>query len=354
MKKTLIIKLISFLISTTVLLSLSSCETNESEQKFTKTSLDYFDTASMVIGYEKTEEEFSSVCAIVFEELSRYHQMYDIYNFYDGVTNLALINKLFDGEHKEHKVDSEIMDLLLLSKDIYERTNGETNIAMGSVLSLWHDYRERGNNDPSSASLPNIEILKEAAKHTNIDDLILDEENMTVYIKDPEMTLDVGALAKGYAVEMTAKKLEEMGISGYTLNVGGNIRTIGEKPDGTSWKIGVENPNSESDVPYIEYLNLSGESIVTSGSYQRYYVVNGVSYHHIIDKDTLYPSEYFLSVSVICRDSGLADALSTALFSMSYEEGSILIESIPECEAIWYTKDSEKLLSSGMSKYTAE
>ncbi len=351
MNKRLFLKPIFFALIIAVLLSTYSCNSLKSKQKFTKTYLDYFDTATSVIGYEESEEEFLMVANLISEELSRYHKLYDIYNCYEGVTNLALINKVFDGEHKTHTVDREIMDFLLFSKDIYVRTAGETNIAMGSVLSIWHDYRERGNDDELSAKLPDFETLSDAAIHTNIDDLILDEENMTVFIRDPEMTLDVGAVAKGYAVEMIARKLEDMGIFGYTLNVGGNIRTIGKKADGSLWRIGIENPDGNSDEPYIEYLNLSGESIVTSGSYQRFYRVDGKSYHHIIDKDTLYPSEYFTSVSVICEDSGLSDALSTALFSMSYEEGLSLIESIPEAEAIWYTKDCRKLFSSGLDKY---
>ncbi len=334
-----------------LLFSLSACNNGKSKQKYTKTYLDYFDTATTVIGYADNEDEFLTIANLVFGRLSEYHKLYDIYNTYDDTVNLAAINATYGGEHKTFKVDKRIMDLLVFAKDVYTITNGETNIAMGSVLSIWHDYRERGQSNVSLASLPSYDKLLKASGHTDINNLILDEENLTVYISDPDMMLDVGAIAKGYAAEMIAKELEALGIEGYTLNVGGNIRTIGSKPDGTPWLVGVENPDDEAYDEYIEYINLSGEAFVTSGSYQRYYYVDGVSYHHIIDKDTLYPSVYFTSVSVLCDDSGLADALSTALFSMNYESGLALIEGIEGVEAMWYTNDSQKLYSSGLSEY---
>ena len=160
--------------------------------------------------------------------------------------------------------------------------------------------------------------------------------------------IDVGAIAKGYATEQVAKFLEEQGITGYVLNVGGNIRAVGSKDDGNPWTVGIENPMSED---YFAYLEIKGMSVVTSGSYQRYYYVDGKKYHHIIHPDTLMPSEGFLSVSVICRDSGLGDALSTALFCMPQDEGLSMIESIPDVEAMWVTDDGEKAVSSGWDNY---
>ncbi len=350
MKKTCL-KITSIMLLMVMMLMVAACNAKERKQKFTKTCFEYFDTVTTIIGYAENEEEFLSVSEFVCNELSIYHKLYDIYNLYDGITNLALINKTYNDGHKSYTVDREIMDLLLYAKKIYKMTEGETNIAMGSVLSIWHDYRERGNKDPTNATLPDEEILRSASKHTDINNLILDEENMSVFISDPEMKLDVGAFAKGYAVEMTARKLEAKGISGYTINVGGNIRAIGSKPNGDLWKIGIENPDTDIDEPYIEYLQIEGKSVVTSGSYHRFYSVDGVNYHHIIDKDTLYPSAYFSSVSVVCSDSGLADALSTAMFSMPYEDGLALAESLDDVQVLWCMKDGTLKMTSGMEKY---
>jgi thiamine biosynthesis lipoprotein len=168
------------------------------------------------------------------------------------------------------------------------------------------------------------------------------------------MTLDVGAVAKGYAVEMVARSLEEQGITGYLLNVGGNVRTVGSKQDGSPWIVGIENPADSEAEPYLAYLRLSGQSLVTSGSYQRYYVVNGKRYHHIIDPDTLMPHDLYLSVSVVCKSSADGDALSTALFCMTYEEGLTLIESIPDAEAMWVLPDGTKITSSGFDAFTVQ
>ena len=241
--------------------------------------------------------------------------------------------------------------MLLYAKEVHRLTSGKLNIAMGSVLSIWHEYRTAGLDKPLSAELPPMELLSEAALHTDIDNLIIDEENSTVWISDPQMKLDVGAIAKGYAVEMVARSLEDRGISGYVINVGGNVRTVGTKHDGEKWVAGIENPNAESDKPYVVYLQLAGESLVTSGSYQRYYTVGNKSYHHIIDPQTLMPAEGYLSVSVVCKNSAQGDALSTALFCMPFDQGYALVESLPDAEALWIMPDESRQFSTGYNKY---
>ena len=310
--------------------------------------MEYFDTVITIIGYEYTKEEFDATAEEILSELGEYHRLYSIYHRFTTTENLCNINELIDGVHPTVTVDRRIIDMLLYAKEMYSFTNGIVNVAMGSVLSLWHNYREIGMDNPANASLPPMESLKEASLHTDISKMIIDQENSTVTLTDPLMKLDVGAVAKGYATECVARTLEERGITGYVLNVGGNIRTIGTRPDGTKWNIGIENPVGED---YLEYLQLSGESIVTSGSYQRYYYVDGKPYHHIIHPDTLMPAEGFMSVSVVCGDSGFGDALSTALFCLPLEEGIALVESIPETEAMWVTEDEVKTVSSGWNKY---
>ena len=330
-------------------LSLVSC--GNKKEKFTTHSLDYFDTATTIAGYESDRESFDEVSAEIVKLLGEYHRLYTIYYRYDGMENLCTINELVDGAHRKVTVDSRIIDMLSYAKQMYTLTDGRLNIAMGSVLSIWHSYRTAGLDEPAEAELPPTKLLEEAALHTNIDDLIIDEKNSTVFIKDPKMTLDVGAIAKGYAVEMIAQELEARGITGYVLNVGGNVRTIGTKPDGEKWLAGIENPDTDAQDAYVEYLNLAGESIVTSGSYQRYYIVDGKNYHHIIDPQTLMPSDRYLSVSIVCNNSALGDALSTALFCMELDAGLALIESISDAEAMWILPDGSKQISSGFSAY---
>lgn len=357
MKKKLLIKTCSLVLLMASLCavscSLMGCQPKE-KKSYSTYAFGYFDTVSTVTGYAESEEEFNTVVTEVFDLLKEYHQLFDIYNAYEGIDNIRTINKLFNGEHKVVTVDRKIIDMLLYAKKMYAITGGEMNIAMGSVLSIWHDYRSAADENYGVGELPPMEELQEAAKHTDINNLIIDEKKSTVYISDPKMKLDVGAIGKGYAVEMVAQALEKKGITGYVINVGGNIRTIGPKGTGEKWVAGIEAPSEDFEEPYLAYLGLAGETIVTSGSYQRYYIVGGKEYHHIIDKDTLMPAEGYLSVSIICKSSADGDGLSTALFCMPLEDGMALIESLDGVEAHWVLADGTRVRSSGFSDFEVE
>lgn len=332
--------------------ALSSCVT-PLEEKFSEYCFDYFDTVTTVTGYAEDREAFDAVAKQVLAELGEYHRLFTIYHRFENMENLCTVNELVDGQHRTVTVDRRIIDLLLYAKEMYTLTGGRMNVAMGSVLSIWHDYRSDGMDDPASAELPPMDKLLAAAEHTDLQKLVIDEAASTVTITDPQMTLDVGAIAKGYAVEMVARSMESRGITGYVLNVGGNVRAVGVKPDGEGWTVGLENPADEGE-DYLAYLSLTNQSLVTSGSYQRYYLVDGKRYHHIIHPDTLMPAEGFESVSVITPHSGSGDALSTALFCMTAEEGMALVESLPNVEAHWVLSDGTRYASSGWSTYTVE
>ena len=204
---------------------------------------------------------------------------------------------------------------------------------MGSVLSIWHKHRTEG------VSLPDMNALVAANEHTSIENLVIDRENMTVEITDPEASLDVGAIAKGFTAELIYNMLAERGICGYAINLGGNLRTVGTKPDGSGWVSGVQNPDKNAAAPYVATLTISDSALVTSGVYERYYTVDGVQYHHIINKDTLMPERNYLSVTVHTESSTVADALSTALFNMSIDEGRAVISSLSDTEIIYVLAD---------------
>ena len=335
---------------------LSSCNSVNQKQKFSEYYFNYFDTVTTITGYTETEEEFKSICEEIKTELEYYHKLYNIYLRYDGINNICVINDVTDGKHNVVTVDKKIIDLLLYSKEMYTLTNGKINVAMGSVLSIWHKYRNLGLNDPANAELPPIEKLEEAKKHTDFNKVEIDDENNTVFLSDPEMTLDVGAIAKGYAVERIAEYLINKGVTDFLINIGGNVRTIGMGKDNEPWKVGIENPDTEKqeEIPHIEYLKLSDMSLVTSGCYQRFYEVNGKNYHHIIDPKTLLPGERYLSVSVLTKDSGLGDALSTSLFLMSVEDGKKIVESLETVEVMWVMPDGEQIYTDGFKNYTFE
>lgn len=318
------------------LIGLCSCA--KTEKRYTATSFEYFDTVTNIVGYAVSEEEFDNTKNYIFSELEKYHNLYDIYNLYDGIANIKTIN----GSRSPVKVDGDIINLIEYGKNIYSLTDGKTNIAMGAVLSIWHDCREDGTR------LPERKELLYASEHCNPDDIITDRKNRTVFLADEKMSLDVGAIAKGYAAEMIAESLREKGISGYLISIGGNVCAVGAKPDGKQWTVGIEDPFGDG---FCETVGVCDVSVVTSGSYQRYFELDGVRYHHIIDPDTLFPENRFVSVTVISGNSALADALSTALFNMNIEQGKALIASLEDTHAMWLTADGEKLCSDGFKEF---
>ncbi|MBQ8380935.1 MAG: FAD:protein FMN transferase [Clostridia bacterium] len=320
-------------------------------RKLERTEHRFFDTVCTLVGYEKSEKEFAAVADKVFTMLEEYHKLYDIRNAYKDINNLYEINKVVNGSHRKLTVDERIIDLILFSKEAYALSGGATNVAMGSVLSLWSKAREE-YEELGSCNLPSEAALKAAALHTDIEAVEVDRENSTVYISDPGITLDVGATAKGYATEMIARELENMGISGYMLNFGGNVRVVGSKPSGDDWSVGIEDPRADSKDPFLRIIETSSAAVVTSGSYHRYLVYDGKKYHHIIDPDTLYPAQYYISVSVISDNSGMADALSTALFTMPIGEALDLINSIDGAEAMLLDINGELHFSQGFDSLT--
>ena len=309
-----------------VCLLLNGCSTQPKSTKYTATYLTLFDTVTTVVGFAEIEEAFTAQAQSIHDELLVYHQLFDIYNDYEGSTNLKTVND--NAGVAPVKVDEKIILLLKDCKRYYDLTGGKVNAAMGSVLQLWHEARSDGINDPVNAYLPDADALAEAAKHTDPSDIIIDEAASTVYLADPQMRLDVGAIAKGWAAEAVAKAAPK----GLLISVGGNVCATGPKDDqGTPWVVGIQNPDGGD---YLHTIYISSGSVVTSGDYQRAYAVDGQVYHHIIDPDTLFPSAYWRSVSVVSGDSALADALSTALFLLPLDEGRQLLKQAG-AEAMW-------------------
>ena len=318
--------------------------------RYQKSFLDAFDTVTIVTLYEMDEAEAEAQLTQAHEKLLYYHKLFDIYHTYDGMNNLCSVNK--NAGVAPVRVDAALIELLIDAKQMGAFTGGRMKIAMGSVLSIWHDAREAGISDPERAAIPPMEQLREAARHIDIERLIIDEQAGTVYLADDRMRLDVGAIAKGYAAQKTADwMVEECGVTSMLLNIGGNVCAVGSRGDGTPWKVAVQSPENPQET--LCTLAIDGMSLVTSGTYQRYYTVDGVRYHHIIDPKTLLPSTYFESVTVLSKDSVLGDALSTALFNMPLDEGVALVESMPDVEALWVDAAGKRTLSCGFEAYLA-
>lgn len=330
---------LSLLLLVSVLLSGCALIQPPAEQKqYNATFLTLFDTVTTIVGRAANEAEFQSKAQQVHDELLRYHQLFDIYHEYDSINNLKTVND--SAGIAPVTVDKVIIDLLLDCRTYYEATGGKVNAAMGSVLTLWHEARNDSIDDPLNAYLPGAEELKDAAEHTDFDAIVIDTDTSTVYISDPDTRLDVGAIAKGWSVQRVAQSAPK----GLLISVGGNVCATGPKDDsGTPWVVGIQDPDGGG---YLHTVYVTGGSVVTSGDYQRYFVVDGKPYHHIIDPATLQPFTYWRSVSIVCADSGLADALSTALFLLPQSEGQQLLNQF-DAEAMWVDASGNTFYSPG-------
>lgn len=311
MKKILVLLLI---------ICLFGCESNETYEKY---YYSYFDTVSLVKSYSNDDEKtFNQKANKIEAILNKYHNLLDTFEDHD-VNGLYKINQLAGKESVI--VDRELFDLLKFGKEIYSITNGKTNVMMGSLTKIW-------KSAISNEKLPDDDLLQEAGKHISIDSLILNEDDLSVYISDEYSLIDVGSIAKGYVCDVIKEELGDE-LDGYSISLGGNILLIGNKYDGTDFKIGIKDPFKENSL--AKTLTVSNTSLVTSGNYERYFDLDGIRYHHIVDPDTSYPSMYYASVTVVYEESKICDALSTALFSMSIEDGKKILENYPGISVTW-------------------
>ncbi len=349
MKKILIFLLIIILASLGI-----GCSNQAEYSKYRTDFFDTFDTIVTVMAYTKTEAEFKELSDLVYNNFTQMNSLFDIYNDYEGVNNIKTIND--NAGISPVKVDGKIIDLLITAKDWYKKTGGVVNVALGPVLNIWHDYRQEGLAAPDQAVLPPMLELLEANEYTDIDKVVIDAENSTVYIEQG-MRLDVGAIAKGYATQVTADLLTEKGYDSVLISAGGNVKAIGSPKDGVRslWGVGLKDPESPlelsvSESNILDAAYVSDMSVVSSGSYERFYVVDGQEYHHIIDPETLMPAEYYSAVTVMTQDSAAADILSTAIFILPPKKSMELVESLDGVEALWVMHDGEIIATEGMKQ----
>ena len=332
---------------------LVGCSFFSSETPHSVTYMDAFDTVSTITAYGVSAGDFEIGQEKLHAELLRYHRLYDIYHTYDGVANLKTLNDA--AGQGPVAVEPAVLDLLSYGLTAYEQTDGRVNIVAGAVLSLWHDCREAALNDPTTATLPSADALRAAMAHTSPAALVIDRAAGTAMLTDGAARVDVGAVAKGYVAQRLADyAAQELGWTSVLLDIGGNICAVGKKNGETPFTIGVRNPDADAAQPYVRRLAVADAAVVTSGDYQRYFTVGDVRYHHIIDPDTAYPANHMRSVTVVCADSGLADVLSTALFTLPVERGLDLLQTFPGAQAVFVLSDGSVRCSPGLEAYLVD
>lgn len=329
----------------TLALLLTGCQPNsETNTGYTKYSAQFygtFDTIVQIVGYCETEEEFAKYAGQIkarFEELNR---LYDIYYEYADCNNLKTVND--NAGIQPVEVSDEILDLIEFCCEWYEKTDGKVNIALGPVLSVWHKYMERYSADSTDAQLPDLVELRALLPLCNMQDVIVDREAKTVYLAQKGMSLDVGAVAKGYAAQLACQEAYQAGFHSFVISAGGNIVTMDPPLDGvrSGWGIGIQDPFTAEELGggnSIDVAYVNNTCVVTSGDYQRFYMVGDRRIHHIIDPATLMPADYYRGVTVITADSGIADLASTTLYTLPFERSKEMASQMG-WEALWIFAD---------------
>lgn len=314
----------------------------------TYTFTDVFDTASILLTAEPNG--FEERAKFYHNAFQKYHKLFDIYHSYDGITNLKDIN---DHAGKGPMVvDPQIFALLQMGQEWYSRTGGRLNLAMGTVLKLWHDARIYSLEHPDHPQIPDPLELQEAAKHIDFHQVKLDPDTCTVEILDPELRLDVGALGKGFATERIAQEARAKGWNRDLLNIGGCVRAIGSKTDqGKGWSVGIQSPEPTEEKPYLHLIELANQALVTSGSYERFFVYQGRTYSHIIDPQTLQPADRYSGLSILTERADIGDALSTALFLLDEQGGKQLLQKLNGVEVLWVYPDLHESLTPGLARF---
>jgi FAD:protein FMN transferase len=279
-----------------------------------------------------TDEAFSAAFARIADIESKMSLKID-------TSEIALINKNAGVQpvtvsHDTFHVIQEAIRYAKLSYGAFDPT-------IGPLVRAW----DIGGDDPRK---PPQEELDALIPLIGYDRVVLSPKDQSVFLTDPGMVLDLGGIAKGYAADEVVKILATQGVQSAIINLGGNVLTMGRKVDGSAWRIGIQNPLVERG-GHLMILQLTDLALVTSGPYERFLELDGVIYHHILDTESGYPIDSeFTSVSIITPNSTIADALSTAVYSLGFEKGMALIDSLEDVEAVFVSQENEIFLSKGI------
>ena len=317
------------MIATSIIL-LTACQSAKSE--YVKIS-DQFFAMDTYITYTiyAPETEVESMQALMVEANALFESIDDLANRFEevaGVNNIATVNKKAGKE--PDVVDEKVIEMVELAKQTEEQSQGAFSVVLGPVSDVWRSYQEG-----ERTGVPSQDELEQLRPLLDSDQLIVDTAENTLYLTQPDMILDLGAIAKGYATEYVANWLEAQGVEHAIVNAGGNVKTIGTHPVNETFRIGLQDPDNLSSV--FGSVQIGATSVVTSGDYQRYFEYEGQRYHHLIDPQTLQPARLYRSVSVVTPNSTLADVLSTTLFMMPQHEGETFIQQYyPDVAVLWY------------------
>jgi len=273
--------------------------------------------------------------------VEKLHMLEDRMSFYRDESETSLLNRHAGKEAV--KLSKDMMFILEQAQEFAYLSKNTFHILLAPLVQLWR-------NAGAKNKLPSHDQISDALALCDSENLVLDKTAGTAYLKAGSM-IDLGAIGKGFAADVCCDFYRELGASSAFINLGGNVKTLGKRPDGKPWAIGLQHPDKPRGNSYGAIL-CADQSVVTSGAYERYQVIDGTKYHHIMDGQTGYPSASDLkSVTVISESSIQADALSTAAFVMGLKKGVDLIYNAKCTGAVFFTAANEVYLTKGMKPH---
>lgn len=241
-------------------------------------------------------------------------------------------------------VSDETYKILASARELSKCCQGAFDITIGPLIDLWRNCKSKN-------IIPTKEEINQVLSLVNYEDLLLDSSDKRVKLRKIGQSIDLGGIGKGYAGDRFVDICKENEISSGFTNIGGNVVTVGTKPDGSDWKVGIQHPRSENSL--IGSVIANNRAVVTSGDYQRFYIGNdGKRYHHILNPLTGFPTKSkLLSVTVLAKNSMMADALSTTLFIKGLDDGIKILKQFPGCDAIFIDEDLQIYITLELNAY---
>ncbi len=256
--------------------------------------------------------------------------------------NGTLVDKINDAAGiSPVKADDYTYTVVKKGVEYSKLSNGLFDISVGPIVKLW-------SIGLPEAKVPTQEEINEKLPLIGYNNIELNDDDKTIYLKKKGMMIDLGGIAKGYTADVISELLTEEGVKSAIINLGGNVFAHGKKINGSDWRIGIQNPFSERG-GIIGTITTNNKSIVTSGIYERYIEENGIKYHHILSPKTGYPYENEIAgITIVSNKSIDGDALSTSVFAMGVEEGMKFVNSIDGIDAIFITKDNKVYITDSL------
>ena len=326
-----------FLFFVCILLNSCSPDKLSSYQK-SKALLDTYVTITVVADSQDAADKAIENAFAVIEKFG------NLVNFFSDKSELSAINR--NAGIREVRVSPETLDVIEKALYVSEKSGGAFDPTIGPEIKLWDFIKKVKPSD--------LEI-KKSLPLVNYNNIIIDKGKSTVFLKKKGMLLDLGGIAKGYAADLAVRSLKQKGINAGLVAIAGDIKAFGLKPDRKPWVVGIKNPRQKSiEDEVIARLPLSDKAISTAGDYERYFIIDGQRFHHLLIPGTGYPAYTCQSVSVLSDEGAMTDGFDTALFILGPEKGLSLAKEMGMDAMIIDDKGTIHITSGLQEKLTIE